>query len=80
MSRPVHYINTETGDYTFITKDPWLLEFRCAPKEMAMLRKPRAFLSTRAGGFRMTADKVSVVPVPPVNGELLIQVAGTRME
>jgi hypothetical protein len=79
MSRPVYYIKTETRDYTFITKDPWLLEFRCAPKDMAMFRKPRAFISTRTGGFQMTIDKVSVVPGPPVNGELLIRVAGKRM-
>lgn len=79
MSRPVHYIDSENVEYNFITKDPWVLEFRCAPQEMAMLRRPRAFVGTRTGGFKMQADTVEVVPGPPVNGKLLIRVAGKRM-
>jgi hypothetical protein len=78
MSRPVHYVDTTTTDYTFVSKDPWVLQFRATPQEQARLRQPRSLLSTRRGGFRMRKLKVSIVPGPPVDGKLLIDVAGER--
>jgi hypothetical protein len=35
-------------------------------------------LSTKSGKFRMEKLEVSVVPGPPVDGRLLIEVAGER--
>ena len=78
MSRPVHYIDSEATEYTFVSKDPWVLQFRATPQEQAALRQPRSLLSTRSGRFRMEKLEVSIVPGPPVDGKLLIEVAGER--
>jgi hypothetical protein len=79
MTRPVYYIDTSVCDYTFVTKDPWVLEFRCTSKDMDTIRKPKSLVSTKTGGFQMSSNKVSVVPGPPVDGKLLIRVAGERL-
>lgn len=79
MSRPVHYIDSTDRDYEFVSKDPWVVEFRAAPKEQAHLRKPRAILSTTKGLLVLKDLKVKIVPGPPVDGRLLVQVSGERM-
>ena len=61
-----------------MSKDPWVLRFRATPQEQAILRQPRSLLSTGSGRFRMEKLKVSIVPGPPEDGMLLIDVAGER--
>ena len=79
MTRPVHHIDTTERDYEFVSKDPWVLQFRAAPKEQAHMRKPRSLISTKTGGFKMENLRVAVQPGPPVDGKLLIQVSGDRI-
>ncbi len=79
MSRPVHYVNTEERDYTVVSKDPWVFEFRVNPKEIGELRQPRALIAGTNSARHFNITKVRRVPGPPVEGMHLVQVTA-KME
>jgi len=78
MPRPVHQIDTEARDYTLVSKEPYVFEFRAPPQEIAHMRKPRAVVQGR-GGNSFDVTGVKIIPGPPVDGELLVQLTATRI-
>ena len=79
MSRPVHYVNTEERDYTVVSKDPWVFEFRVDPQEIGKLKQPRALVAMRNSPRHFNITKVQRMPGPPVEGMHLVQVTA-KME
>ncbi len=79
MSRPVHCIDTSARDYTVLSKEPFVVQFRMPPKEMAHLRKPHALICGKSGNNNFTITGVKIIPGPPVDGMLLVQVTAERI-
>lgn len=78
MSRPVYNIDTTVEPCDLVSKEPWIVECRMSPQDQAHLHKPRSMVSTKQGFFRLENLKISVLPGPPVDGKLLVQIEGDK--